>query len=56
MGGKKSLKKIVCLITVLMTTAFSLVGCGGNKDNAANYYAFIITIVTSVVVVTDCSF
>ena len=36
MGGKKSLKKIVCLMMVFMTTAFSLVGCGGNKDDAAN--------------------
>ena len=50
------MKKIVCLITVLMTTAFSLVGCGGNKDNAANDDALKITMVTSVGGVTDGSF
>ena len=51
-----TLKKMVCLIMVLMITAFSLVGCGGNEDNAANGDAFKVTMVTSVGGVTDGSF
>ena len=50
------MKKIVCLMMVFMTTAFSLVGCGGSKDNAANNDALKITMVTSVGGVTDGSF
>ena len=50
------MKKIVCLITVLIMTASSLVGCGGNKDNAANNDALKVTMVTSVGGVTDGSF
>ena len=50
------MKKFVCLITVLMITALSLVGCGGNNNNTANDDALKITMVTSVGGVTDGSF
>lgn len=50
------MKKIVSLITVLVMTACSLVGCGGKSDNAANNDALKITMVTSVGGVTDGSF
>lgn len=51
-----TLKKIICLMTVLIMTASSLVGCGGNKDNAAKDDALKVTMVTSVGGVTDGSF
>lgn len=51
-----TLKKIVCLITVLIMTASSLVGCGGNKDNGAKKEELKIAMVTSVGGVTDGSF
>ncbi|WP_434794136.1 Membrane lipoprotein TmpC [Terrisporobacter petrolearius] len=51
-----TLKKIVCLITVLIMTASSLVGCGGNKDNGAKKEDLKIAMVTSVGGVTDGSF
>ncbi len=51
-----TLKKIICLITVLIITASSLVGCGGNKNNATNNDALKVTMVTSVGGVTDGSF
>ena len=51
-----TLKKIVSLITVLIVTAYSLVGCGGNKENAGNNNSLKVTMVTSVGGVTDGSF
>ena len=51
-----TLKKNICLITVLIITASSLVGCGGNKNNATNNDALKVTMVTSVGGVTDGSF
>jgi len=51
-----TLKKIVCLITVLIMTASSLVGCGSNKDNGTNKEELKIAMVTSVGGVTDGSF
>lgn len=50
------MKKIVCLMTVLIMTASSLVGCGGNKDNGAKKEELKVTMVTSVGGVTDGSF
>lgn len=51
-----TLKKIVCLMTVLIVTASSLVGCGSNKDNGAKKEELKVTMVTSVGGVTDGSF
>ena len=50
------MKKIICLMTVLMMTALSVVGCGGNNNNSANDNALKVTMVTSVGGVTDGSF
>lgn len=50
------LKKIVCLITVLIMTATSLVGCTGKKDNVSKEDKLKVTMVTSVGGVTDGSF
>ena len=49
------MKKITCLITVLMMTALSLVGCGSD-NNSSNDKGLKITMVTSVGGVTDGSF
>lgn len=51
-----TLKKFVCLIMGLIITASSLVGCGGNENNAAKDDALKVTMVTSVGGVTDGSF
>ena len=50
-----TLKKIVCLIMAFIISAFSLVGCTGNKDNASDD-VLKVTMVTSVGGVTDGSF
>ena len=49
------MKKITCLITVLMMTALSVVGCGSD-NNSSNDKGLKITMVTSVGGVTDGSF
>ena len=49
------MKKIISLIMILMMTALSVVGCGGN-NNSAKGNALKITMVTSVGGVTDGSF
>lgn len=50
-----TLRKIVCLMMVFVISIFSLVGCTGNKDNAASD-VLKVTMVTSVGGVTDGSF
>lgn len=49
-------KKIICLISVLMMTSYSLVGCKSNKDNIADNDELKVTMVTSVGGITDGSF
>ena len=50
-----TLKKIVCLITAFIMSAFSLIGCTGNNDNKTDN-VLKVTMVTSVGGVTDGSF
>lgn len=51
-----TLKKIICLMTVLIITASSLAGCKGNKDDGAKTEELKVAMVTSVGGVTDGSF
>ena len=50
------MKKIVCLITALMITVLSVVGCSNNGKEDNNSKGMKITMVTSVGGVTDGSF
>ena len=48
------LKKVICLITAIMVSTLSLVGCGGNEKNADNKLK--VTMITGVGGINDRSF
>lgn len=50
------MKKFVCLMTVVMMTTFSVIGCSSKKTNSNETDGLKVTMVTSVGGVTDGSF